>query len=83
MKGSGGCIGLTENPVASRRWMLSGPELARLQRQFEEEYLPDTKLGSQHFQNHEQGYATQKAFLKQVTSLFKTIQRTGNPFLDD
>ena len=83
VKGSGGCIGITENPVAFRRWMLSGPELARLQRQFEEEYLPDTKLGSQHFHNHEQGHATQKAFLKQVTILFKTIQRMGNPFLDD
>ena len=83
MKGSGGCIGLSENPVAFRCWMLSGPELARLQRQFEEEYLPDTKLGYQHFQNHEQGHATQKASLKLVTSLFKTIQRMGNPFLDD
>ena len=83
VKGSGGCIGLTENPVAFRRWMLSGPELARLQREFEEEYLPDTKLGSQHFQHHEQGHATQKEFLKQATSLFKTIQRMGNPFLDD
>ena len=83
VKGSGGCIGLTENPVAFRRWMLAGPELARLQRQFEEEYLPDTKLSSQHFQNHEHGHAAQKAFLKQVTSLFKTIQIMGNPFLDD
>ena len=32
VKGSGGCIGLTENPAAFKRWMLSGPELARLQR---------------------------------------------------
>ena len=39
MKGSGGCIGLTENPVAFRRWMLSGPELVRPQQQFEVEYL--------------------------------------------
>ena len=26
VKDSGGCIGLTENPVAFRRWMLSGPD---------------------------------------------------------
>ena len=39
VKGSGGCIGLIENPVAFRRWMLSGPELVRLQQQFEDEYL--------------------------------------------
>ena len=30
VKGSGGCIGLTENPVALGRWMLSGPELSRV-----------------------------------------------------
>ena len=41
IKGSGGCIGLTENPVAFRRWILSGPELARLQKQFEEQYMSD------------------------------------------
>ncbi len=34
IKSSAGCIGLTENPVAFRRWMLSGPELIRLQKQF-------------------------------------------------
>ena len=36
VKGSGGAVGLTENPVAFRRWMLSGPEMARLLKQFEE-----------------------------------------------
>lgn len=41
VKGSGGCIRLTDNTVAFRCWILSGPELARLQKQFEEEYLPD------------------------------------------
>ncbi len=29
VKGSGGCIGLTENSVVFRRWMLTGPELVR------------------------------------------------------
>ena len=53
VKGSGGCIGLTENPDAFQCWMLSGQELARLQRQFEDEYLPDNKPSSHHFQNHE------------------------------
>ena len=74
VKSSGGCIGLTENPVAFRRWMLSGPELVRLQKQFEEEYFPDDDPENPgYFQNHEQGLATQKAFQKQVSSLFKTF----------
>ena len=84
VKGSGGCIGLTENPVAFRCWMLSGPELARLLRKFEEEYLPDADPDNpMHFWNHEQGLAAQKTHQKQVNSLFETFKRMGNPFLDD
>ena len=85
MKGFGGCIGLIENPVAFRRWMLSGPELIRLQQQFEDEYLPDSgdTEHSQNYQNHEQGLAAQKRCHLQVSILYKTIQRMSNPFLDD
>ena len=84
MKGSGGCIGLTENPIAFKRWMLSGPELARLQNQFETEYLPAIDLDDpKYFQNHQSGYAAQKSFHKQVNSLYSTISNMGNPFLDD
>ena len=35
VKGDGGAVGLTENPNALRRWMLSGPEMARLVNEFE------------------------------------------------
>ena len=79
VKGSGG---LTENPVAFRHWMLSGPELVRLQKLFEEEYFPDDDPENPRlFQNHEQGLATQKAFQKQVSNLFKTFKIMGNPFI--
>ncbi len=30
VKGDGGAVGLTENLAALRRWMVSGPEMARL-----------------------------------------------------
>lgn len=84
VKGSGGAVGLTENPVAFRRWMLSGPEMSRLLKQFEEEYLPDDDTGiPEYFQHHEQGLSTQKTFQRQVVSLSDTIRRMGNPFLDD
>ena len=84
VKSSGGCIGLTENPIAFRRWMLSGPELVRLQKQFEKEYFPDDDPENpKHFQNHEQGFAAQKAFQRQVSSLFEVFNKMGNPFLDD
>ena len=35
VKGDGGAVGLTENPSALRRWMVSGPEMARLNGEFE------------------------------------------------
>ena len=84
VKGSGGCIGLTENPVAFRRWVLLGPELSRLQKQFEKElYSDEDPDNPQNFQNHEQGLSTQRTFQKQVVSLCDTIRTMGNSFLAD
>ena len=84
VKGSGGAVGLTENPVAFRRWMLSGPEMARLLKQFEEEYLTDYDVeNTETSHHHEHGMASQKTFQRQVGSLCGTMRRMGNPFLDD
>ncbi len=35
VKGAGGAIGLTENAAALHRWMVSGPEMARVIEEFE------------------------------------------------
>ena len=35
VKGEGGAVGLTENPSALRRWMVAGPEIARMVQEFE------------------------------------------------
>jgi hypothetical protein len=35
IKGDGGADGLTDNPAAFRRWMITGPEVARLIGEFE------------------------------------------------
>ena len=84
VKGSRGCIGLTENPVAVRRWILSEPELSRLRKQFERELFSDNDPDNpQNFLNHEQGLSTQKTFQRQVTSLCSIIKKMGNRFLAD
>lgn len=63
VKASRGTVGLTENPVAFRRWMTAGPELARLLRQYEDEYLhDDDPKNPANFEHHEQGLAAQKTF---------------------
>ena len=38
VKGSGGAVGLTESPLAFRKWMIAGPEQSRLLKEFEKEY---------------------------------------------
>ena len=35
VKGKGGVIGLTENPIALQRWLICGPELANCVSEFE------------------------------------------------
>jgi hypothetical protein len=37
-KGSGGAVGLTENPSAFKKWMIAWPEQAILLKEFEQEY---------------------------------------------
>ena len=85
VKGSGGAVGLTENPEAFARWMVSGPEQARLLKEFEAD-LPnsnDENDGESSYAHHEQGLSSQKAFQKQIQNLAVTISEMGNPFTDD
>ena len=41
VKSSGGAVGLTENP---RRWMVAGPEQARLLMEFESQFMEEEKV---------------------------------------
>ena len=44
VKGSGGAVGLTESPVAFRRWMVAGPETARVLQEFENQLKGETNV---------------------------------------
>ncbi len=80
VKGSGGAVGLTENPTAFRKWMIAGPEQARLLKEFEREFIvKETK----EYHHHEEGFCTQKTFREQTLSLVHAINEMSNPFLDD
>ena len=58
--------------------------MARLLKQFEEEYLTDYDVeNTETSHHHEHGMASQKTFQRQVGSLCGTMRRMGNPFLDD
>ena len=51
VKGDGGAVGLTENLAALQRWMVSGPEMARLIGDFE---VSTKKRKKTDFRHHEQ-----------------------------
>ena len=78
VKGMGGAVGLTENPSAFRKWMVSGPEQVRVLKEFEENYQKDSEMGF----HHEEGLSTQRNFKEHTYSLIEIIQELGNPLLD-
>lgn len=80
VKGSGGVVGLTESPSAFKKWMIAGPEQARLLKEFEREYISEEGNKQQH---HEEGMSIQKTFKEQVLALVHTISGMSNLFLDD
>ena len=82
VKSSGGAVDLTENPSAFRRWMVSGPEQARLLKEFEEECISNMNDPEPEF-HHEEGFSIQKSFKEQTLSLINVLNEMGNPFLDD
>lgn len=78
VKDSGGAVGLTENPNALKRWMISGPEQIRLLKEFQS----SDKALSVSDSSLDQGHSKQETFKKHVNSLCQSIRTMGNPFLD-
>ena len=80
VKGDGGAIGLTENPTALLRWMVAGPEMARIVEEFLS--MLDKKEADSHQCHHEDKPTTQVMFLNHTKSLIKAMKSMGNPFCD-
>lgn len=62
--------------------MLSGPELSRIVKQFEDDYLRPSE-DRDVFLHHESGLSSQKKFTQHVNSLTEVVKKMGNPFLDN
>ena len=78
VKGDGGAVGLTENPSALRRWMIAGPEVARVIGEFEKSAIPENRRVDTH--HHA---SVQISFAKDVRPLLTVIEDMGNPFEED
>ena len=61
LKRSGNAVGLTENPSAVKKWMIAGPEQARLLKVFDQEYISEDGNKQQH---HEEVMSTHKIFIE-------------------
>ena len=75
VKDDGGAVGLTENASALRRWMLSGPEMARLVNEFEACIAPEVRPETNNHHEAERGY--QAAYHKDVRSLVDVLDDLG------
>ena len=80
VKGSDGAIGLMQNPVAFRKWLLARPEQGWLIEEFEKQFLESKDDDNFH---HDEGNSTQTSFKSQVLSLVEAFEDMGNPFLDE
>ena len=80
VKGEGGAVGQTENPGALKRWMISGPEIARIVSEFEK---TTSSRSADSLKHHEQSYSHQAAFCKDVQSVIDSFEELGNPFEEE
>ena len=80
VKGEGGAVGLTNNPSALRRWMVAGPEIARMVEEFEKQAFHGEATDLDH---HERLPSFQVTFSTQVNELVVTMEEMGNPFIED
>ena len=77
VKGDGGIIGITENEPALRRFMVAGPETARVLSEVESRHA-----ATKNSPHHEQTSGTQQRFAKDVLNTVKAFNEMGNPFTE-
>ena len=80
VKGDGGTIGITENEGALCRWMVAGPEIARILNEFEDQFQRRKQIDARH---HEQLPSIQKSFASDLNNTISTFTKLGNPFSED
>ena len=76
IKGDGGAVGLTENPSALRRWMIAGPEVARVIGEFERSGMQGNRKVDT--LPHDQTASVQTSFGRDVRSLLAVMEEFGN-----
>ena len=81
IKANMGAIGVTEDPSASRRWIIAGPEVGQLVAQYD--IASEAKETVAHTNHHEHTPKVQHVFLESVDTLFQVFTDMGNPFKEE
>ena len=81
IKGVGGAISLTENDASLAKWLIAGPEVSRMVKEFEEtNRLPESSKVREH---HDSNATAQRHFTSDVKAMYEALAELGNPFIDD
>ena len=70
IKGAGGAIGMTENDAALQRWLVSGPEVARMINEFERIF--DNYHDPQILEHHDSSLSNLLKFKQNVKAFLTT-----------
>ena len=71
-------MGLMENPHGFQSWILSGPELACLLKEFKADIAKESEKSV----HHDEGPTFQENFKTQAAALITSIKSLGIPFLE-
>ena len=76
VKIEGGAVGILDSNIALMKWMVAGPEMIRILRDFEEA----NNVRSEEVNHHEDTYTFKRQFRKDVLSFRNTFEEMGSPF---
>ena len=79
IKGAGGAIGMTENDAALQRWLVSGPEVARMINEFERIF--DNYHDPQILEHHDSSLSNLLKFKQDVKAFLMTGGIASNLYL--
>ena len=76
---------MLQNPKALLRWVVAGPELARVIGEFEDKWLVGGagKTTRTNLKHYEHTASAQVNFATEVGALVQVLEHMGNPFMEE
>jgi len=82
VKDTGGAVGILDNETALMKWMVSGPEISRMLKEFEE--ASNVKHDkTEDIGHHEDNETFRYQFLRHVSQVVNSFEESGSPFCEN